>query len=255
MENKLRRVFIRLLDGWKLFVCESAFYLKAFCEGQRVPLGSGRFGLPGSRAPHRVRSLDNTKGSAWDPEAETPSPRPGLAFGSTRPPCGRSWPGCRGPGPAANFSVSVERALAAEPGLDTYSLSGGGVARLRVRCSTGVAAAAGLHCYLRDFCGCHVAWFGSQLRLPRPVPAVPGELTEATPNRYRPAAPPRPPEAPTPSLSLCHRNREAERGALVGCAPAHDTARRYRYYQNVCTQSYSFVWWDWAHWEREIDWC
>ncbi|KAK2110518.1 hypothetical protein P7K49_010264 [Saguinus oedipus] len=37
-------------------------------------------------------------------------------------------------------------------------------------------------------------------------------------------------------------------------SPAHDTARRYRYYQNVCTQSYSFVWWDWARWEREIDW-
>ncbi|KAK2111862.1 hypothetical protein P7K49_011608 [Saguinus oedipus] len=116
-----------------------------------------------------------------------------------------------GPGPAANFSVSVERALAAKPGLDTYSLSGGGAARVRVRGSTGVAAAAGLHRYLRDFCGCHVAWSGSQLRLPRPLPAVPGELTEATPNRYR-------------------------------------------YYQNVCTQSYSFVWWDWARWEREIDW-
>ncbi|RWS15176.1 alpha-N-acetylglucosaminidase-like protein, partial [Dinothrombium tinctorium] len=26
-----------------------------------------------------------------------------------------------------------------------------------------------------------------------------------------------------------------------------------RYYQNVCTQSYSFVWWDWKRWEREID--
>ncbi|XP_052119700.1 alpha-N-acetylglucosaminidase [Frankliniella occidentalis] len=29
---------------------------------------------------------------------------------------------------------------------------------------------------------------------------------------------------------------------------------RYRYYQNVCTVSYSFVWWDWARWERELDW-
>lgn len=29
---------------------------------------------------------------------------------------------------------------------------------------------------------------------------------------------------------------------------------RYRYYQNVCTHSYSFVWWDWARWEQEIDW-
>ncbi|XP_037349611.1 alpha-N-acetylglucosaminidase [Talpa occidentalis] len=117
-----------------------------------------------------------------------------------------------GPARAAGFSVSVERALAAEAGLDTYRLSGGGAgARVRVRGSTGVAAAAGLHRYLRDFCGCHVAWSGAQLRLPRPLPAVPGELTAATPNRYR-------------------------------------------YYQNVCTQSYSFVWWDWARWEQEIDW-
>uniref|UniRef100_F6V812 Alpha-N-acetylglucosaminidase n=1 Tax=Equus caballus TaxID=9796 RepID=F6V812_HORSE len=117
-----------------------------------------------------------------------------------------------GPGPAAAFSVSVERALAAESGLDTYRLSGGGAgARVQLLGSTGVAAAAGLHRYLRDFCGCHVAWSGSQLRLPQPLPAVPEVLTEATPNRYR-------------------------------------------YYQNVCTHSYSFVWWDWARWEREIDW-
>jgi len=29
---------------------------------------------------------------------------------------------------------------------------------------------------------------------------------------------------------------------------------RFRYYQNVCTTSYSFVWWDWPRWRREIDW-
>ncbi|KAK7790165.1 hypothetical protein R5R35_002634 [Gryllus longicercus] len=28
----------------------------------------------------------------------------------------------------------------------------------------------------------------------------------------------------------------------------------YRYYQNVVTTSYSFVWWDWNRWQREIDW-
>lgn len=28
----------------------------------------------------------------------------------------------------------------------------------------------------------------------------------------------------------------------------------YRYYQNVVTTSYSFVWWDWLRWQREIDW-
>lgn len=116
-----------------------------------------------------------------------------------------------GPGPAANFLVSVERALADESGLDTYSLSGGGGVPVLVRGSTGVAAAAGLHRYLRDFCGCQVAWSSAQLHLPWPLPAVPDGLTETTPNRYR-------------------------------------------YYQNVCTHSYSFVWWDWARWEQEIDW-
>ncbi|KAK2815434.1 hypothetical protein Q5P01_025901 [Channa striata] len=29
---------------------------------------------------------------------------------------------------------------------------------------------------------------------------------------------------------------------------------RFRYYQNVCTFSYSSVWWSWSRWEREIDW-
>ncbi|CAN8004413.1 unnamed protein product, partial [Ixodes hexagonus] len=29
---------------------------------------------------------------------------------------------------------------------------------------------------------------------------------------------------------------------------------RFRYYQNVCTASYSMVWWNWTRWEQEIDW-
>jgi alpha-N-acetylglucosaminidase len=33
-----------------------------------------------------------------------------------------------------------------------------------------------------------------------------------------------------------------------------NSPHRYRYYQNVCTSSYSFVWWNWTRWEREIDW-
>lgn len=28
----------------------------------------------------------------------------------------------------------------------------------------------------------------------------------------------------------------------------------FRYYENVCTVSYSMVWWDWSRWQREIDW-
>lgn len=29
---------------------------------------------------------------------------------------------------------------------------------------------------------------------------------------------------------------------------------RFRYYQNVCTTSYSFVWWGWDQWAKHIDW-
>ncbi|XP_056672707.1 alpha-N-acetylglucosaminidase [Monodelphis domestica] len=116
-----------------------------------------------------------------------------------------------GPRAAAGFSVSVERALAPAPDADTYCLSGGGGTPVQVTGSSGVAAAAGLHRYLRDFCGCHVAWSGAQLRLPEPLPEVPKKLIEITPNRYR-------------------------------------------YYLNICTPSYSFVWWGWERWEREIDW-
>ncbi|KAL0485141.1 alpha-N-acetylglucosaminidase [Acrasis kona] len=32
------------------------------------------------------------------------------------------------------------------------------------------------------------------------------------------------------------------------------TQHKYRYYMNTCTHGYSTVWWDWARWEREIDW-
>lgn len=29
---------------------------------------------------------------------------------------------------------------------------------------------------------------------------------------------------------------------------------RFRYYQNVCTFGYTSAWWQWDHWERNIDW-
>lgn len=29
---------------------------------------------------------------------------------------------------------------------------------------------------------------------------------------------------------------------------------RFRYYQNVCTLSYTMAFWNWTRWEQEIDW-
>ncbi|XP_020641296.3 alpha-N-acetylglucosaminidase [Pogona vitticeps] len=116
-----------------------------------------------------------------------------------------------GPRAASAFSVSVNRSLAGPGGLDTYRLRSGALGVIEVAGSTGVAAASGVYRYLKDFCGCHVSWSGSQVRLPDRLPPVPTEIIVTSPNRFR-------------------------------------------FYQNVCTQSYSYVWWNWDRWEREIDW-
>ncbi|MEZ2338068.1 alpha-N-acetylglucosaminidase [Mucilaginibacter sp. RCC_168] len=37
--------------------------------------------------------------------------------------------------------------------------------------------------------------------------------------------------------------------------PIHkSTPYQYRYYLNYCTYNYSMAWWDWARWQKEIDW-
>lgn len=48
------------------------------------------------------------------------------------------------------------------------------------------------------------------------------------------------------------------RADMPGVLPAYDTSvtspYRYRYYLNVVTHGYSAAYWDWARWEKEIDW-
>ncbi|XP_066952464.1 LOW QUALITY PROTEIN: alpha-N-acetylglucosaminidase-like [Macrobrachium rosenbergii] len=55
-----------------------------------------------------------------------------------------------------------------------------------------------------------------------------------------------------------HVSWEADQVALPTPLPAAQvnvtSNDKFRYYQNVCTVSYSMAWWDWARWEREIDW-
>jgi hypothetical protein len=40
----------------------------------------------------------------------------------------------------------------------------------------------------------------------------------------------------------------------IAAPVAIEKKAKWSYYQNVCTQSYSMWWWDWARWEQEIDW-
>ncbi|KAI4336090.1 hypothetical protein L6164_014662 [Bauhinia variegata] len=84
--------------------------------------------------------------------------------------------------------------------------------------ATGVEIVAGLHWYLKHWCGSHISWDktgGTQL-------------------------------FSIPKAGLLPRVHDA--GILI---------RRplpWSYYQNAVTSSYSFAWWDWKRWEKEIDW-
>ncbi|XP_021900857.1 alpha-N-acetylglucosaminidase-like isoform X2 [Carica papaya] len=83
---------------------------------------------------------------------------------------------------------------------------------------TAVEVLAGLHWYLKYWCGAHISWEktgGVQLFS---VPKS-GSL---------------------PSVQ--------DSGVLV------QRPVPWNYYQNAVTSSYSFAWWDWKRWEKEIDW-
>ncbi|KGN63620.2 hypothetical protein Csa_013990 [Cucumis sativus] len=83
---------------------------------------------------------------------------------------------------------------------------------------TGVEILAGLHWYLKHWCGAHISWDktgGSQL-------------------------------FSVPKAGLLPRIQTNE---VVVQRPIP-----LNYYQNAVTSSYSFAWWDWKRWEKEIDW-
>ncbi|CAM0873248.1 unnamed protein product [Alopecurus aequalis] len=96
--------------------------------------------------------------------------------------------------------------------------SGKDGAEILIQGTTAVELASGLHWYLKYWCGVHISWDktgGAQLASVPP----PGSLPRVKGTGVRI-------ERPVP----------------------------WNYYQNVVTSSYSFVWWDWRRWEKEIDW-
>ncbi|EEF52063.1 alpha-N-acetylglucosaminidase [Ricinus communis] len=82
----------------------------------------------------------------------------------------------------------------------------------------GMEVVAGLHWYLKYWCGSHISWDktgGAQLNS-------------------------------IPKLGSLPHVQDA--GVLV-LRPIP-----WNYYQNAVTSSYTFAWWDWKRWEKEIDW-
>ena len=86
---------------------------------------------------------------------------------------------------------------------------------VEINATDGVSACVGLHSYLRAACGRSVSW---ETRLPLPVD--------------------------TGSSGILPDSDTVRRSARVNAG----------YYLNFCTFSYTTAYWDWATWEREIDW-
>lgn len=84
--------------------------------------------------------------------------------------------------------------------------------------TTGVELLSGLHWYLKYWCGAHISWDktgGAQLS------SIP------------------------------------KSGYLPHIQDVGITTKRltpWSYYQNAVSSSYTFAWWDWERWEKEIDW-
>ncbi|KAL4185257.1 hypothetical protein AMTRI_Chr10g4990 [Amborella trichopoda] len=102
--------------------------------------------------------------------------------------------------------------------IGNYASSLQQASEILIKGTTGVELSAGLHWYLKHWCGAHISWDktgGVQLAS---IP-VPGSLPHVQ-----------------------------SAGVLV------QRPIPWSYYQNAVTSSYSFAWWDWKRWEKEIDW-
>ncbi|CAM8961839.1 unnamed protein product [Rhodiola kirilowii] len=89
---------------------------------------------------------------------------------------------------------------------------------ITIRGTTAVEISSGLHWYLKYWCGAHVSWDKTGGIQIASVPE-PGSLPRVDNEGVKI-------QRPTP----------------------------WNYYQNVVTSSYSYVWWDWETWEKELDW-
>ncbi|XWS77391.1 hypothetical protein CRYUN_Cryun01aG0257500 [Craigia yunnanensis] len=102
--------------------------------------------------------------------------------------------------------------------IENYNGSSQDGPEIIIKGTTAVEIASGLHWYIKYFCGAHVSWDktgGMQIAsVPKPG-----------------------------SLPL------VKDGGVLIQRPVP-----WNYYQNVVTSSYSYVWWDWERWEKEIDW-
>jgi alpha-N-acetylglucosaminidase len=86
------------------------------------------------------------------------------------------------PDAAQHFIVET---IPAEKGQDVFEIESRG-GKIILRGDTAVAIASALNWYLQNSCRCDISWnCGDQLRLPRPLPALPVKIHIVSPHRFR----------------------------------------------------------------------
>ncbi|VFQ58394.1 unnamed protein product [Cuscuta campestris] len=102
--------------------------------------------------------------------------------------------------------------------ITNYKSLSGDSPKILIQGTTAIEITSGLHWYLKYWCGAHISWEKTG-----------GIQIDSVPN-----------PGLLPSV-------DTEGVLIQRPIPWH-------YYQNVVTSSYSYVWWDWQRWEKEIDW-
>ncbi|KAG9458243.1 hypothetical protein H6P81_002751 [Aristolochia fimbriata] len=102
--------------------------------------------------------------------------------------------------------------------INNFNISRGKGPQIIIKGTNAVEIASGLHWYLKYWCGAHISWDKTG-----------GIQVDSVPRSG--SLPP------------------VQDGGVIVRRPVP-----WSYYQNVVTSSYSFVWWDWERWEKEIDW-
>ncbi len=101
---------------------------------------------------------------------------------------------------------------------------------MNVTASSGVAAAWGIHQYLKySAIKAHFSWMAVNL----------GNLDE---------------QVEAQSIQYMIFSDLKAFASLPSYPFKLSSNERFRYYQNVCTPGYTFAFWQWDHWEAHIDW-
>ncbi|XP_065562829.1 alpha-N-acetylglucosaminidase-like isoform X2 [Artemia franciscana] len=83
----------------------------------------------------------------------------------------------------SSFEITVDPTIFNDDQISFKILKTSENSTVKITGNSGVAAAWGVHHYLRNFCNCHISWDGDQLKLPEILPNASVELRSA--DRYR----------------------------------------------------------------------